>query len=202
MKTNLSDFIIKYDSVLTPDFCKEVCIKMDNDNRKKDGVTAGGVKKEVKNTVDLNISPYNDWKDTDSVFFHKVSMFIEIYMQDLKDKSYIDINEILDFLGDPKYAISDSGYQIQKYSTGGKYVWHHDYILNQRNGTRVLTYLFYLNDDFEGGETEFSDGTIIKPRTGTLLLFPSTWVYLHRGKEVTKGEKYIATGWLSHKLKN
>ena len=60
----------------------------------------------------------------------------------------------------------------------------------------LITYLFYLNTIEEGGETEFIDGTKIKPETGKLLIFPATWTYEHRGNVPISSNKYICTGWL------
>jgi hypothetical protein len=48
-----------------------------------------------------------------------------------------------------------------------------------------------LNDDYEGGETEFGCGITIKPTAGKTLIFPSSWLFPHRGKEVISGTKYI-----------
>ena len=55
--------------------------------------------------------------------------------------------------------------------------------------------ILYLNEDFEGGETEFLNGRKIKPETGKLVLFPSTWCMVHRGCPVTEGQKYLCVGW-------
>ena len=33
--------------------------------------------------------------------------------------------------------------------------------------------ILYLNDDFEGGETFFEDGTVLKPKQGTCVIFQS-----------------------------
>ena len=33
--------------------------------------------------------------------------------------------------------------------------------------------ILYLNDDFEGGETFFEDGTVLKPKQGTCVIFES-----------------------------
>ena len=63
--------------------------------------------------------------------------------------------------------------------------------------------MFYLNDDFEGGHTQFrvgggKDGIFdVKPKTGKLICFPASWYFHHRGDIVTKGTKYVCTGWLS-----
>jgi hypothetical protein len=49
----------------------------------------------------------------------------------------------------------------------------------------------------EGGETEFFNGRIkIKPEKGKLLLFPSTWTFMHKGNTPISSNKYIVTGWL------
>ena len=45
---------------------------------------------------------------------------------------------------------------------------------------RYLAFLFYLNDDFEGGETLFYPGTVIEPKKGSVVVFPPTWAYPHK----------------------
>ncbi|HSG70719.1 MAG TPA: hypothetical protein VLA12_09915, partial [Planctomycetaceae bacterium] len=52
--------------------------------------------------------------------------------------------------------------------------------------------LVYLNDDFEGGETNFivEPEVSIKPETGMGLMFQHP--LLHEGAEVTSGVKYVA----------
>ncbi|KAH8094633.1 hypothetical protein BXZ70DRAFT_946930 [Cristinia sonorae] len=66
-----------------------------------------------------------------------------------------------------------------------------------------LTFLIYLNDDFEGGCTTFflpsaTQGILearpVKPRTGTVCVFPhgaAKGSLLHEGSGVTSGAKYI-----------
>ena len=61
---------------------------------------------------------------------------------------------------------------------------------------RVITYLWYLNDVHEGGETEVLGTIKIKPEAGKLLLFPSTWTYPHCALIPKSGPKYIVTGWV------
>jgi hypothetical protein len=47
-----------------------------------------------------------------------------------------------------------------------------------------------------GGETEITGYIKIKPKTGSLLLFPATWTYPHCGKMPISNDKYIITGWV------
>lgn len=82
---------------------------------------------------------------------------------------------------------------FESYST-----WHCE-AGNTQSEDRVLTYLLYLNDDFEGGETEFMfQKHREKPKKGKLVLFPSYYTHTHRGGIVLDGTKYVATGWTFH----
>lgn len=54
----------------------------------------------------------------------------------------------------------------------------------------VSTVLF-LNDDFNGGELEFTKlGIKIKPNEGDLVVFPSNFIYTHTSRPVKTGVKY------------
>ncbi len=56
----------------------------------------------------------------------------------------------------------------------------------------------YLNDDYEGGEIYFKNQDLkIKPKAGSLVLFPSTNPYVHESLPVKNGKKYMyTTHWL------
>ena len=56
--------------------------------------------------------------------------------------------------------------------------------------------MIYLNDDYEGGETEYLYyKKRIQPERGKLLIWPAGITHCHRGGLVLKGNKYVATGW-------
>jgi len=88
--------------------------------------------------------------------------------------------------------------KIQKTEVGGGYhVWHCEDLGGKQYSGRVLTYILYLNDVEEGGETEFLYyPRRIKPKTGTLLLFPAGFTHTHRGNPPISNTKYIQTGWV------
>jgi hypothetical protein len=57
----------------------------------------------------------------------------------------------------------------------------------------------YLNDVFEGGETEFYYQNIkVNARKGLTLVWPADWTHTHRGLVSNTQEKYIVTGWLNY----
>ena len=93
----------------------------------------------------------------------------------------------------------DLGYQLQKSGKEYKgFVLHDDY-----SPERTLTYQWYLNDDFEGGETVFTyPGYHVKPKKGSLLLFPALWTHSHIGLAPKNAYKYIATGWMKTNFMN
>jgi hypothetical protein len=57
----------------------------------------------------------------------------------------------------------------------------------------------YLNDDFAGGGTEFTDlDYTVTPMPGKSIVFPAR--YLHRALPVLAGEKYVAVSWVIRPL--
>lgn len=78
----------------------------------------------------------------------------------------------------------------------GYHIWHCENTASLST-QRVLVTMLYLNDDFEGGETEFLyQSSRIKPKTGRVVIWPAHFTHVHRGNPPLSGEKYIATGWV------
>jgi hypothetical protein len=186
----MNKFIWEKKNALDSEFCKKVIYKFERDLRKSSGVTIGGYNNEVKKSIDLGISFLPDWKNEDNVFCKSLSDAIDEYKQYLKKNlSTCSLD----------YNLTDSGYQIQRTIGGeGFYHWHHDFLHNNSNGSRIITFIWYLNTiNGPGGETEFIDETKIKPEEGKLIFFPATWTNFHRGVMPPKGYvKYLCTGWL------
>ena len=87
--------------------------------------------------------------------------------------------------------------KIQKTLPGqGYHVWHFE-DGSPANMARLMTFIVYLNDVEDGGETGFLYySKRFKPKTGTALLWPSGFTHTHRGNPPLTGEKYIMTGWI------
>lgn len=183
--SKLSDFYyVKYDA-LTPEFCEHCIQKFKKDPNKTPGKTGAGVVPDIKQSLDMNISNFPDWKEEDSVFFSSLRKTLNEYRE-------IHRKKIL-WLNTDRY--DDYGYQMQETRPGGFYKWHHDFFSTEKQ-SRYLTYLWYLNTIDEGGHTEFIDGTKIKPETGKILVFPAAWPFYHQGTPPVKQTKYVCTGWV------
>tara|TARA_R100000742_G_C4274868_1_gene95054 strand:- start:1363 stop:1971 length:609 start_codon:yes stop_codon:yes gene_type:complete len=97
-------------------------------------------------------------------------------------------------LGARKFMLYDC--KIKKIQAGaGFHAWHYENG-NTLNARRTFVVQVYLNDDFDGGETEFLyQGVREKPSTGDVLIFPCQYTHVHRGNPPLGGTKYLATSW-------
>jgi hypothetical protein len=84
---------------------------------------------------------------------------------------------------------------VQKTEPGqGYHRWHCE---QAKYSHRVAACMMYLNDDFEGGETEFLyQNKRIVPKRGQFLIWPATYTHAHRGNPPLSGKKYITTSWI------
>jgi hypothetical protein len=102
---------------------------------------------------------------------------------------------------------------VLHYAVGQQFTPHYDYLDPGQagyvadmdwKGQRVATFLVYLNDDFEGGETDFPVvGVRFKGRKGEALFFSNVGPAgapdrrtLHAGLPPTKGEKWLFSQWI------
>ena len=93
--------------------------------------------------------------------------------------------------------------QVLRYAPGQHYRPHLDAVPGLAN-QRVLTFLIWLNDDFDGGETVFPDtGLTFRGKAGDGLLFANSDAAgrpdprtRHAGLPVTAGVKLLASKWI------
>ena len=97
-----------------------------------------------------------------------------------------------------QYSLHFDAFNIQKTTpTQGYHGWHCED--TGHDTTRKLVFTMYLNDGFQGGETEFLyQSRRVTPKKGQVVIWPATFTHTHRGNPPLDGEKYIATGWINH----
>ena len=105
---------------------------------------------------------------------------------------YLRQNKLLNFYGNPegKYLNNlRSSYIYRWYNPGEYYDWHTDYALEK---WFVVSYLLYLNDEFEGGDTLFlNDRLRVKARKGSIVCFPCDLQTVHKGAIIKSGTKKV-----------
>jgi hypothetical protein len=80
-------------------------------------------------------------------------------------------------------------FRYYRYEVGQQFDWHYDGRYERENGERSkLTFMIYLNEGFEGGETSF-ERLSIQPRQGQALFFIHE--LRHKGQPVVVGKKYV-----------
>ena len=90
-------------------------------------------------------------------------------------------------------------FRIKRYNTDGNDAFDtHVDVSDYASARRFLSFMWYLNDVNEGGETIFDDLTI-KPKTGTMIIFPPLWMYPHKGVAPISNTKYIMSTYLHYK---
>jgi Rps23 Pro-64 3,4-dihydroxylase Tpa1-like proline 4-hydroxylase len=190
---NIIDLVYTNKNSISHELCNDMINLFEREENRYAGHTASGLNKNIKDTTDFVITNGGTrWDKINKVLSKELNNNVIEYV-----KKY---NNMVD----PNYQIFGTNYlstasmQLQKYEKNiGKYVYHEDSRceFNDRK-IRKLTFLWYLNDVHEGGETEFWSKHRIKPEAGKLVLFPACWTFPHRGNVPISNDKYIITGWL------
>ncbi|MFV8750258.1 prolyl hydroxylase family protein [Nannocystaceae bacterium ST9] len=81
--------------------------------------------------------------------------------------------------------------RFYRYEPGQRFALHADghYRRPDRSETSRMSFLIYLNEDFEGGQTSLPGLGLVVPATGLALCFEHR--YLHEGRPVISGCKYV-----------
>ena len=90
-------------------------------------------------------------------------------------------------------------WRFYRYERQQQFTWHVDGTVRLPGGEEsILTFMIYLNDDFEGGSTEFGWESV-KPVRGMALVFPHR--LRHQGSVVHSGVKYVLRSDVMYRLK-
>jgi hypothetical protein len=161
--------------------------------------------KELSNKT--YITPWKDWKasgGSDYIFGKQKFIDLSISNAELTKECMFVIDTITNAIKQSSndYATkhenmnigSLSPISISKYFAGKSMGSHVDNYNNDLNKT--ISVVLYLNDDYEGGELNFSEqGICIKPDAGSLVIFPSQKPYYHESKTIINGVKYMTPGF-------
>ena len=194
----MDKFLYKSES-LSYSICDKIIELFENEYSKVPGIIVSGynpkIKKTTNFTIPLILTPESLWFEINNILHEQLQYHLDIYIKKIKEQYKVNLLEC-DFL-------FEDAFMVQKYEQNtDMYTYHIDFQLNiSIQNYRVLTFIWYLNDVEEGGETEFWGSYRIKPTKGHLLLFPCGWTYNHCGKIPISSSKYIITGWLYTKIK-
>lgn len=95
---------------------------------------------------------------------------------------------------------NDSGYLLLRYKEGYFYKLHVDKGSSGNNDQkdRILSCIAILNDDYDGGELAFFDRQkVLKLKKGSIVVFPSNFVFPHEVMPIINGIRYSIVTWFS-----
>lgn len=117
----------------------------------------------------------------------RLMIFDKSWAQELFERADIFLPKVHE-----EYKLLDFNemFRMYKYTPGQRFKMHRDgsFIRNEEEKS-FYTFLIYLNDDFEGGETDFENLFTVVPKKGTALVFYHP--QRHEGKMLISGTKYV-----------
>jgi hypothetical protein len=189
LKGQYSDFIGIYENACSPEFCRDIIQTFDyyhnmNAVYCEDGQFSTSVAGRFDWAMDLaNMSSSMNGmpeRDLNDILVDCLEEYVHVFGHLKAQKFYTTTQK------------------VQKTPAGGGYhVWH-DENTCIAHSHRAMVWMVYLNDQFEGGETEFLYyKRRVQPKEGTLLIWPAGLTHAHRGGLVLSGMKYVVTGWFN-----
>ena len=179
---NHLEAIVEIKKIIDPKFIKKI-IPLTDHKAKKNLEVMEGLDKNIRNVKGYHLT-FNT--PTDLFYWNYIKNEIERLYTFYKAKF-------------PK-MISSKINQIDllKYSPGGKYEIHTDHYTSS---PRHLSIIINLNDNYEGGDLIFTaqneeETKRLKLSAGSIVFFPSNFMYPHSIEPITKGTRYSIVAWL------
>lgn len=187
-------FIYRKENALSPQLCKSFIDTFEASNEKRPGVLYGpdgSSSTDSKKSTDITFDPrYLQHPNWGPLLGDLVSI-LEKGQRDYTDRHSLAFSKL-----DP-LQISPL-FNMQRYEPGeGFHGWHCERASNKYS-SRTLVWAIYLNTVTDRGETEFYyQHHFESAEEGKLVIWPSDWMYLHRGVPSPTQTKYILTGWFT-----
>lgn len=155
------------------------------------------------------ISKWSTWKASgENIFiFGEKKQSDKTYLNQSQDdvkyiynKIYYSINQAFELYKNniEKNIGKFNEFGVAKYSTGSRMGKHVDVDPLRENFKETVSGILYLNDNYIGGEIYFENQELfIKPKSGSMVIFPSVPPFFHESKTIEKGIKYICTAFCS-----
>jgi Rps23 Pro-64 3,4-dihydroxylase Tpa1-like proline 4-hydroxylase len=181
----LEDFIKIYDNVVSADLCNKILQEYKNSQEWNKTLVGDGIlNTNIRNCSVIQLSDSNI---IDKNYEVRKFIDVELHQQLLKVVEMYS-KEFLEF--SPSI---DTGYDLLMYESGQFYTQHTDSFIHQQ---RSVSCSLTLNDDYVGGEFAFFDREMmIRNSVGSVIVFPSNFMYPHEIMPVIEGTRYSVITW-------
>lgn len=174
-----NDYVFTVDNFFTPEECEKY-IRISEDIGFEDALVSSPQGQVRRTDIRNNERVMFESEEIAEWLWERAAEFVP---SDYDDRPAVGVNELLRFY---------------RYDPGQQFNWHQDFPFERDNGEQsYLTFMVYLNDDFDGGETSFEDSYSddsfdefqVVPQQGMALFFEHATH--HKGEPVTRGRKYV-----------
>lgn len=181
-----SRYIYQYDNFVSKLECEMIQHFVETSDSYLDAIDdMNASKNDIRHNGAIGVT---DWAQDDEKM-RKADTIIHRHFSRCHQKYLSENKAYYFFLRDHHAENLSCNYIYRKYDENDYYDWHVD---RSPNEDFVFSYLLYLNDDFEGGDTLFLDDRIrVRPKTGSMLCFPCTPQMTHKGSPIKKGTKKV-----------
>jgi hypothetical protein len=193
MNVKIENFIGIFEDAFTKEYC-DSAIKYFED-MKESGFTLNRQKNEKFTKAQKDDAQFFAQEEMSIVHTRELARtFNEVFW----NEAYLAYSDTFDVLKSSG-THSNYAFKMQKTCIGqGYHIWHFENDA-RHTSNRLFAWMVYLNDVEEGGETEFLYyPKRIKPKAGTLLLWPASFTHTHRGNPPISNDKYVITGWVEY----
>jgi Rps23 Pro-64 3,4-dihydroxylase Tpa1-like proline 4-hydroxylase len=182
----LEDYIKIYDNIISDDICDEIIEEYEKFKEWENSSISSNPYCNIEKHYDtISISNLNTIlknlvkrKQNDDLIYDIISNAKDLYIEEF---SYSDIE-------------LDTGFDLFRYKEGQFYRQHTD---NCKDRQISISSSIYLNDNYVGGELAFFDKQkIIKCKKGSIIMFPSNFMYPHEIMPVLNGIRYSIETWI------
>lgn len=172
---SIEDYVKVYPGILPQDFCAHLISKFNL-------CTQEHFDDSVKKFSQINLVSNKELMSTEISILGKA--FVSIV------KRYVEELQITHFPA--QYAFEE--FRIKRYQSTDYFDDHVD-VTDYPSAKRFLSIFCYLNVN---SGTDFYFKTINPSMTGTIVVFPPTWMFPHKGISPTTGEKYFLGTYLHY----
>lgn len=184
---NLMDYVKVYENHISADLCKSACENLAKINWQEHNFYDERNHRHLSYDHELSIS--NDDIPESALINKQIWFALERYF-------------LKDFASFSEWCNGWNGYTLirfNRYDPKTQMKLHCDHIHTVFDGTRrgipVATVLGVLNDDYEGGEFFMFGDKEVKVPAGSVIVFPSNFMYPHEVKPVKSGIRYSYVSW-------
>lgn len=186
LMVELNDLIKIHDNALEPEICDYLISLFEQFSDKHERIENDSKPNFTQFNFTENRNLLTETNEIHNLIIKKVFEYRDLYYEFIDKRVFPEEHAFEQF-------------RIKRYNPGGDdwFDTHVD-VTNHESSRRFLSFMWYLNDVETGGNTIF-DGMMIKPKRGTLVIFPPLWMYPHRGEPPLSGPKYIMSAYLHYK---